>query len=216
MLPTALCNLQQPLYRRTLAVQPLAEQQLAPAVSQQQRVVQQLLSTTYPALRTVHTHRVGKQTGQVVAVARVLQFTLLDRFALRVEYLLVGIAHHMQYYRIVRFVLMMLVPVPVTRVDMQLYVTHPLFAVYADARMAVIRARITVVLTHRDDLYRLAVRRLLRISRPQTMLPYVMQQYLRHNYYRTRLQSYEKKSVTDAGLSCEPKPLICVATVSWV
>ena len=65
---------------------------------------------------------------------------------------------------------------------MDLDVAHPFLTVNLHPRMAVVRTRIPVMLPDRQDFYTPSVCRLLVKSRPQTMLPNIMQNNLRHSF----------------------------------
>ena len=102
VLPTSSGDLKQMFDGRALAVETFAEQAFAPTFGHEQRVVQELLRTANAAFGTIHAHGIRQQTGKVILTVRIAESTLGDSFALRIEDLLVGIAHDMQDNIVVR------------------------------------------------------------------------------------------------------------------
>ena len=58
---------------------------------------------------------------------------------------------------------------------MDLYVPHPFAVTYPHTRMTVVRTRIPIMFTHRQDLDRLTVCGALLKAFPQRVFPYIVQ-----------------------------------------
>ena len=180
MFPTALRDLEQPVYRCLLAFQPFAEQGLSPAIGQHSRITYQLLRTSHTTEHAVHLLRVREQAAQVVLVTRILQLALGHQLAARVINRFVRSPHDVQDDAVVRLVQMMVMLDPVACAYVQFNIADPFVSVYQHARMTVIRSCVAVMLAYGENLHPPSVGRLLRVSRPQTPLPDIMQNDLRH------------------------------------
>ena len=86
---------------------------------------------------------------------------------------------------------------------MDLDVAYPFFSVYLHPCMAVIGTRIAVMLPDRQDLYAPSIRCLLLKSRPQAMLPYIMQNYFRHTSRMRKVSVQGGKNHGDNDSQCE-------------
>ena len=75
---------------------------------------------------------------------------------------------------------MVVVFVPIRGIDMYLNIADPILSINAYVCICEIWSSMDVVLTYRHDLNGLPIRSELRKTRPNALLPYVMQEYLWH------------------------------------